>query len=65
MIATLHALCFRLLKHPNIVNLFGYAVGVHEVVIIMSYIQGRYLDELLFGKDKTLSKVCCTTGNGQ
>lgn len=39
-------------------NLFGYAVGVQEIVLVMTYIQGKNLDDLLFGKDKILSKVC-------
>ena len=43
-------------------NLFGYAVGVQEIVLVMTYIQGKNLDDLLFGKDKILSKVCYYNG---
>ena len=48
---------FRLLKHPNIVTLLGYATAANEIVIIMNYIRGKNLDELIFGKEGVVRKV--------
>lgn len=41
---------YRNLKHPNIINLIGYAVTDEQVVIVTNFINGNNLDKILFKK---------------
>ncbi len=56
----LHLMCVnsRLVDHPNIVRLLGYAVSAKEIVIIMNFVSGKNLDVLIFGKKKIVANVC-------
>ena len=47
----------RTLKHPNIISLLGYAQNQERIVLIMNYVQGSNLHQLIFGKESQLSKV--------
>ena len=46
-----------MLKHPNIVTLFGYGMSEMEIVLVMEYIDGKNLHELIFSKEKIISRV--------
>lgn len=54
---------YRMLKHPNIVTLFGYAMSEMEVVLVMEFIDGKNLHQLIFNKDKIISRVGYLTNN--
>ena len=41
---------YRNLKHPNIVQLHGYAISGDELVLVMNYVDGYNLEKILFGK---------------
>ena len=46
-----------MLKHPNVVTLFGYGMSEMEIVLVMEYIDGKNLHELIFSKEKIISRV--------
>ena len=35
--------------HPNIISLLGYTVTEDEVILIMNFVDGSNLDQMLFG----------------
>jgi len=47
----------RLVKHPDIVSMLGYAATLKELVLIMNLAQGSNLHSLLFGKQKIKVKI--------
>ena len=42
----------RQLNHPNIVQFHGCAKVGDDFVIVMSYVDGSNLDNMIFGKNK-------------
>ena len=48
---------YRLLKHPNIVSLLGFALSSDEIILIMNFVPEKNLDLLIFGKAKKMNKV--------
>ena len=48
---------YRMLKHPNIVAFIGYATSEAELVLVMEFIEGTNLHQLIFGKQKVITRV--------
>ena len=48
---------YRMLKHPNIVAFIGYATSETELVLVMEFIEGTNLHQLIFGKQKVITRV--------
>ena len=46
-----------MLKHPNIVAFIGYAASETELVLVMEFIEGTNLHQLIFGEQKVITRV--------
>ena len=46
-----------MLKHPNIVAFIGYAASATELVLIVEFIEGTNLHQLIFGPQKIITRV--------
>ena len=53
--------CRRKLKHLNIVTFLNYAMSEMEIVLVIEYIDRKNLHELIFNKDKVISRVSSVT----